>query len=157
MTSDAILRRLGDQLEQAARDDLRPRRRTVVRSLAVAVVVAAFAAGAAVAGGLFSEEEVAQSMPAGSAIFGGTHPSCTLQDDGVTYRCTLASLPTEELLDDHTGAKEPITIDKHIAGGCIGQDSEGRHWNCYLGAEAVKRAIVSQGFLGEYAPAPGRG
>jgi hypothetical protein len=157
MTTDPALDRLGDALEQAARRSLRPRRRTVVRGLAVAVLVAAVAAGAAVAGGLFSEEQVASGMPAGSAIFGGTQPTCVLQGDGLTYACTLASLPTQEILENHTGAKELITIDKRIAGGCIGRDREGRHWSCYLGDEAVKRQILVHDLLGEYAPTPGRG
>jgi hypothetical protein len=66
-----------------------PRRRTVVRGPAVAVLVAAIAAGAAVAGGLFSEEQVASGMPAGSAIFGGTHPSCVLHGDEAVKRHIL--------------------------------------------------------------------
>jgi hypothetical protein len=30
-------------------------------------------------------------------------------------------------------------------------------WQCYLGEEAVRQQIVSQDFLGAYAPAPGHG
>lgn len=157
MTTDTDLRRLGDALERAARRDLRPRRRSVVRVFAVTAALAALAAGAAVAGGLFSEDQVARGMPAGSALFGGTHPTCELQGDGVTYACTLASLPTQEIIGDHTGAKELVTIDRHVAGGCIGQDREGRHWSCYLGEEAVKRDILARDLLGEYAPFPGHG
>jgi hypothetical protein len=157
MTSHVDLRQLGDALERAARRDLRPRRRTVVRALVVVAALGAIGAGAAVAGGLFSEDQVARGMPAGSAIFGGTHPTCALQDDGVTYACTLASLPTQEFIADHTGAKEPITIDRRIAGGCIGQDREGRHWSCYLGEEAVKHDILARDMLGQYAPSPSHG
>lgn len=157
MTSHVDLRQLGDALERAARRDLRPRRRTVVRALVVVAALGAIGTGAAVAGGLFSEDQVARGMPAGSAIFGGTHPTCALQDDGVTYACTLASLPTQEYIADHTGAKMPITIDRRIAGGCIGQDREGRHWNCYLGEEAVKHDIVARDMLGQYAPSPSHG
>jgi hypothetical protein len=157
MTHVGNLQLLGDALERAARRDLRPRRRTLVRGLAVAAVVAALGSGAALASGLFSSRQVEQGMPAGSAIFGGTHPSCTLQGDGVTYACTLATLPTQEILADHRGAKELVTIDRHIAGGCIGQDREGRRWDCYLGREAVKRKILVSDLLGEYAPGPSRG
>ena len=158
MTGNVDLHQLGDVLEDAARRDLRPRRRTVVRGLVVVAAIGAIAAGGAVAAGRFlSEEQVALGMPAGSAIFGGTRPSCELQDDRVTYACTLASLPTEEVIDDHTGAKQLVTIDRRIAGGCIGQDREGRRWNCYLGDEAVKREILVRNLLGEYALVPGRG
>jgi hypothetical protein len=157
MTTDADLRLLGDALERAARRDLRPRRRTVVRALAIVAALGAISAGAAVAGGLFSEDQVARGMPTGSAIFGGTHPTCELRGDGMTYACTLASLPTQEIIGDHTGTKELVTIDRRIAGGCIGQDREGRRWNCYLGEEAVKRAILARDLLGQYAPFPGHG
>jgi len=50
-----------------------------------------------------------------------------------------------------------VTIDKHIAGGCIGQDRDGRRWNCYLGEEAVRRHILVEDLLGESAPFPTRG
>jgi hypothetical protein len=151
------LQLLGDALEQAARRYLRPRRRILVRGLVLVAVLAALGSGAALASGLFSSDQVEQGMPAGSAIFGGTHPTCVLQQDGITFACTLASLPTQEILGDHRGAKELVTIDRHIAGGCIGQDREGRRWNCYLGREAVKRQILVADLLGQYAPSPGHG
>jgi hypothetical protein len=156
MTHARDLDLLGDALERAARRDLRPRR-VLWRGLAVAAAAAVLGSGAALAAGLFSSDQVEQGMPAGSAIFGGTHPSCVLQGDGITYACTLASLPTQELIGDHRDAKELVTIDRHVAGGCIGQDREGRHWNCYLGREAVKRQILAADLLGQYAPAPGHG
>jgi hypothetical protein len=156
-TVHSDLRRLGDQLEQATCRDIRGRRRTALRIAAAVAALFAIGAGAAVAAGVFSGETVAQGMPAGSAIFGGTSPSCALQDDGVTYACTLSTLPTEEILDDHTGAKELVTIDGRIAGGCIGQDREGRHWSCYLGEEAVKREILVRDLLGQVSYGPARG
>jgi hypothetical protein len=156
MTSDTALRNLGDALERAVRRDLRSRRRAG-RVLAVVAAALAIGAGAALAGGLFSAQDVEAGMPAGSALFGGTHPTCKLEADGVTYACTLASLPTEETSGDWTDAKELLTVDKHIAGGCIGRDRGGRRWDCYLGEEAVKRLILDRGLLGAYAPAPGRG
>lgn len=156
MTSHAGLRILGEELEHAIRRDLRSRRRAA-RFLAVVVVALVVGVGAAVGGRLLSTHEIEAGMPAGSALFGGTHPSCTVRADGVTYACTLASLPTEETSEDWTNAKEILTLDKHVAGGCIGQDPEGRHWDCYLGEEAVKRQILDRDLLGAYAPVPGRG
>ncbi|MDX6543072.1 MAG: hypothetical protein QOK32_675 [Gaiellaceae bacterium] len=158
MNTEAKLHELGDALERAARRDLRPARRSrFVRAAVVLATIGAIGTGAAVAAGVFSEEQVARGMPEGSLIFGGTHPRCVLLQDGVTYACTLGSLPTQELIGDHTGAKELITIDRRIAGGCIGQDREGRHWSCYLGDEAVNREILVADLLGEYAPGPTRG
>jgi len=156
MTSHAALRTLGDELERAIRRDLRTRRRAA-RILAVSLVALVVGAGAALGSRLLTAHEIEAGMPAGSALFGGTHPSCTLRTDGVTYACTLASLPTEETSEDWTDAKEILTVDKHIAGGCIGRDAEGRHWDCYLGEEAVKRQILDHDLLGAYAPVPGRG
>ena len=155
--NDTTLTQLGDSLEQAARFDLRARRRRITRVFAATAAAVAIGAGAAVAGGLLSADEVEAGMPAGSALFGGTHPTCELGQDGVTYDCTLASLPTEETSEDWTDAKEILTIEKHIAGGCIGQDQLGRRWKCYLGDEAVEREILSRDLLGQFAPAPGRG
>ena len=156
MTSHAALQTLGDELEHAIRRDLRARRR-MSRILAVAVVALVMGAGAALGSRLLSAHEIEAGMPARSALFGGTHPTCTLRPDGVTYTCTLASLPTEETSDDWTNAKEVLTVDEHIAGGCIGRDPEGRHWDCYLGEEAVRRQILDRDLLGAYAPVPGRG
>jgi len=156
-TNDPDLVQLGDTLERAARRDLRGRRRTAVRIAAVVAALFAIGAGAAVASGVFSGETVAQGMPAGSAIFGGTEPTCERQDDGITYACTLASLPTQEIIGDHLGAKELITIDGRIAGGCIGRDHEGRNWDCYLGEEAVKREILVHDLLGQVSYGPSRG
>jgi hypothetical protein len=156
-TTQTDLVQLGDALERATRRDLRGRRRTAVRVAALVAALFAIGAGAAVASGVFSGETVAQGMPAGSAIFGGTEPTCELQDDGITYACTLASLPTQEIIGDHLGTKELITIDGRIAGGCIGRDHEGRNWDCYLGEEAVKREILVHALLGQVSYGPSRG
>lgn len=59
-------------------------------------------------------------MPAGSAIFEGTDPTCTAVTDGVEYRCVLASAPTEEVLDPYRGMKQ-LTVnlnDTTMSGGC---------------------------------------
>jgi hypothetical protein len=157
-TTDPRLDLLGDALEQAARRDVgRRRRRTAVRLAAAVTAVAAIGAGAAVASGVLSGETVARGMPAGSVIFGGTEPTCTLLGDGSTYDCTLAKLPTEDVLDDYTGSKQLVTIDGRIAGGCIGQDRDGRRWACFLGDDAVQRQILVRDLLGQPSFGPSRG
>jgi hypothetical protein len=153
----ADLRDLGDALERAAERDVRRRRRPGIRRLVVAVAAfSIMAAGTAVAAGVFSPAQVAQGMPAGTYIFGQTDPSCVLDADGITYHCTLVNPPLPEL-SDFTGSKELVTVDDRIAGGCIGQDAEGMHWDCFMGDEAVKHEILVQDLLGQYAPEPGRG
>jgi hypothetical protein len=51
------------------------------------------------------------------------------------------------------------TVDatKHVDGGCRALNAPGTIWECYIGEAAVKQSIVSQGFLGADAPAPGVG
>jgi hypothetical protein len=44
-----------------------------------------------------------------------------------------------------------------VNGGCRSLDSEGTEWQCYIGEAAVEQRIIGAGFLGEYAPSPGRG
>jgi hypothetical protein len=59
---------------------------------------------------------------------------------------------------DWKGTVEPTVDDtKHVNGGCRSLQSDGRHWRCYLGEEAVRQRIIGAGFLGEYAPSPGVG
>ena len=158
MTSETDLRALGDVLERAANRDLGARRRRLVlRAAAIAVAAGAIGVGAAIGAGAFSANQVEAGMPAGSWLFGDTHPTCALQRDSVTYACTLASAPTWEYSSDWLDAKEVVTIDKHVAGGCVGLDHAGLRWHCYLGEESVKRGIIGKDFLGEYAPAPGHG
>jgi hypothetical protein len=163
MTGTPELQRLGDALEAAARDEVggtprwlarRPSRRIALVLAAAAFVVPVAAIGAArlVGGG-----EVAESMPAGAAIFAGRHPTCTVVVANVEYHCALDRPPQQEV-DDFKGVVEP-TVDrtKHVNGGCRGLTSDGLSWQCYLGEEAVRQQIIGQGFLGEYAPAPGHG
>ena len=61
-------------------------------------------------------------------------------------------------VNDWTGTVEP-TVDatKHVNGGCRAQNAAGTDWECYLGEAAVAQNIISQGFLGQYAPVPGVG
>ena len=60
--------------------------------------------------------------------------------------------------DDWTATVEP-TVDatKHVNGGCRAQNAAGTEWECYIGEAAVAQNIISQGFLGQYAPVPGVG
>jgi hypothetical protein len=149
---------LGDALVHAARRDLRrgsSRRRRRVATLTV--VACGGVAAIAGASGVFSSDDVAAGMPAGAAMFGGTHPICAAADSSGAFSCKLSSAPTEEILDDYMGTKEPLAIDSKVAGGCIGRDSAGLTWDCYLGEGAVRHGIISHGFLGQPETSPGHG
>ena len=151
------LARLGDELQTAADRSLRSaRRRRLGRAGLGVAVLTILAAGTAVATGVFTPRQVAVGMPAGTFIFGGTHPTCTLDGDGITYHCTLASPPTGDS-SDYRGSKEVVAIDQKVAGGCIGQDAAGLAWDCWIGDEAVKHEIITQDFLGEPVLGPGQG
>jgi hypothetical protein len=154
--SQPDLARLGDQLEAAAQRSLgSTQRHRVARTGLGVIILTVLAAGTAVATGVFSPRQVALGLPDGTYIFGGTHPTCALDGDGFTYHCTLATPPTETI--DFRGAKELIAIDQKIAGGCVGQDSAGLSWDCYIGDEAVKHEILVQDMLGDPALEPGKG
>ena len=152
------LARLGDALERAARHDLRPRRRRR-RGAAIAAVAALIAVpGAAVAAiELVSEDDVARSLPAGTLSLAGTEPDCTVVTQDVEYHCVLARPPAPEISDFHGTVYETVDATKHVNGGCRSLRSDGLVWQCYLGQAAVDQKIISQGFLGEYAPAPSVG
>jgi hypothetical protein len=153
------LERLGDALQAAAAADLAPRRtrRRRRRLVAAAVVVAVGVPGGALAAGVFSTDDVAKSLPAGTLALEGTEPSCTVVRDGVEYHCTLKRAPAHEV-SDWKGTVEP-TVDatKHVNGGCRSLASDGKTWECYLGQEAVRQKIIGAGFLGQFAPGPGQG
>jgi hypothetical protein len=151
------LHELGDALSQATEQDLRRAGRRPIRRVALIVAtLAVVTAGTAAAAGLFSPKQVAAGMPAGAAIFDQTDPTCEVNPDGVSFRCTLASAPAPEVTD-FTGVKEVLAIDSVAAGGCIGLDSAGMTWDCYIGQDAVDMEIISQDFLGEPIFGPGRG
>jgi hypothetical protein len=162
MTSDQ-LDRLGAALHAAATDDAartagRRRRRTiagVAAALAIVVPGAALAAGA-----LISGDDVARSIPSGTWALMGTHPACTTVRPGVEFDCRLAQPPRTGDVEPGgwNGTVEP-TVDrtKHVNGGCRSLSADGMRWRCYIGQEAVRQSIIGAGFLGEYAPAPGRG
>jgi hypothetical protein len=119
---------------------------------AIAVPAAAVAAARLIGG-----DEVAQSMPAGAAIFAGRDATCTAVIPNVEYHCVLDRPPFPEVQDFKGTVEATVDKTKHVNGGCRGLTSDGMTWQCYLGEEAVRRQIVSQDFLGAYAPAPGRG
>ena len=99
---------------------------------------------------------VAAGMLAGAAIFAQSDPTCALESDGKTYRCTVKNAPAPEF-SNYLGAKELLVIAGSVAGGCIGLDQDGMTWNCFLGQQAVDHEILDKGLLGQPAPFPGRG
>lgn len=151
------LTELGDALSQATERDLHRGSRRPVRRIALALAaLAVVTAGTAAAAGLFSPKQVAIGMPAGAAIFDQTDPTCVVNPDGTSFRCTLSTAPAPEVTD-FTGTKEVLAIDGIAAGGCIGLDAAGMTWDCYIGQDAVDHEIISQDFLGEPVLGPGRG
>jgi len=146
-TTTDRLARLGDALHAA--------------TAAVALVAAAIAVpGAALAAGsLFSSDDVARSMPAGTRMLQGTDPTCTVVRDQVEYRCTLARAPRGEIAPGQfKGTVEP-TVDARsiVNGGCRSLDANGTEWSCYLGQAAVDEKIIARGFLGQRSQGPGVG
>src|SRR5262245_60714148 len=158
---DPRLSALGNELERACAADLDPklRRLRMTRRTLLAATVAAVVLGgaAAIAADQLSTDDVAQSLPAGTAALIGTDPTCTVVKAGVEYHCVLAKPPAPEV-SDWKGTVEP-TVDatKHVNGGCRSLASDGLEWQCYLGRAAVDQQIIGAGFLGEYAPEPGHG
>jgi len=101
-------------------------------------------------------QQVALGMPAGAAIFAGTDPACALSADATTFRCTLSRAPAPEIAN-FVDTKEPLALGGRVAGGCLGLDRGGMTWQCYIGQDAIDRAIIGQNLLGQPAPYPGRG
>jgi hypothetical protein len=154
---------VGDALAEATRRDLARARRRPVRRVALALAgLVVLGAGTAAAAGLFSPKQVAEGMPAGTAIFGQTDPTCVLNSGDGSYRCTLSRPPADEVTDAngnpaYLGTKEVVAIDGVVAGGCIGLDQAGMTWDCFVGQAAVDHEIISQDFLGEPVLGPGHG
>ncbi len=129
------------------------------RRVAFALVAVVFAVPAAAIGAaqLIRGHEVAESMPAGAAIFAGRDATCSAVVPNVEYHCVLDRPPFPEVQDFKGTVEATVDKTKHVNGGCRGLTSDGLSWQCYLGQEAVRQRIISQDFLGEYAPAPGHG
>lgn len=82
-----------------------------------------------------------------------TAPATTVTAPALDQKPTTTATAT-----DWTGTVEPtVDASKHVNGGCRAQNAAGTQWECYIGEAAVKQNIISQGFLGQYAPAPGVG
>lgn len=152
------LTQLGDAMERSAAADLRPSRRRRHVLLAAAAVAAVAIPSVAIGARLFtSTHEVEQSMPAGARILIGTDPTCTVVKQDVEYHCVLARPPVGEITEFKGTVYNTVDATKHVNGGCRSLRSDGLVWQCYLGQAAVDQKIISQGFLGEYAPAPSVG
>jgi hypothetical protein len=159
------LHRLGDAVESAADADLRTpaptparRRRVPTRVALIATAVAVLVPSVAFAAShLIGTDDVAQSLPAGTLSLAGTEPTCTVVVQDVEYHCVLAHAPAPEV-SDWKGTVEPtVEATTHVTGGCRSLASDGREWESYIGQAAVDQQIIGVGFLGEYAPSPGRG
>jgi len=126
---------------------------------AVVVLLLGVVGAALAARELFkSPAEEERGLPAGSALFIGTDPTCTTVDDD-QFHCTLESAPTVEYIEgSYLGAKM-LTVDstKHIDGGCIARSADGLAWDCYLGEAAVEHEILVRDLLGQYQPGPSHG
>jgi hypothetical protein len=161
MTLAPDLSRLGDELERACAADLavrRPRPRRMRRlALAAAVVAAVLGGAAAVAADQLSSDDVARSLPAGTAALIGTDPTCTEVQKDVEYHCVLAKPPAPEISNWKGTVEATVDATKHVNGGCRALQSDGLEWECYLGRAAVDQRIIGKGFLGQYAPEPGHG
>lgn len=159
------LHALGLDLERAIRAELaagapqRRRRRFRSRRAAVAGIALALAIpGAAIAADqLLSDTSVAQSLPAGTKALIGTNPTCITVTANVEYHCTLATAPAGGQGIEQGTVEPTVDATKHVNGGCRALDADATSWECYLGQAAVAQQIISSGFLGQYAPAPGVG
>jgi hypothetical protein len=156
MTDRLVL--IGDDLERAARKDLRRHTARRRRILGGAAALAILIPSGALAAGLLSTEDVERSLPAGTKFLVGTTPRCTVVEEGVEYRCTISGHFESEIDGSLKGTVEP-TVDKtkHVNGGCRSLTDDGREWSCYVGEAAVREQIIGPDFLGEYAPSPGVG
>jgi hypothetical protein len=101
-------------------------------------------------------QQVEAGMPSGAAIFAATDPKCVVSADATSFRCTLSQAPAPEI-SNFLDAKETLVIGGRVAGGCLGLDRDGMSWDCYVGQDAVDRAIIGRDLLGQPAPYPGRG
>lgn len=154
----ARLDAIGDDLERAARADLRSKRVRRRRIIGGAAALAVLLPGGALAATLLTTEDVARSMPAGTKFLVGTTPTCSVVRDGIEYHCTIKGHFESEIDGSLKGTVEPtVDASKRVNGGCRSQTDDGREWQCYIGEEAVRQKIVGPHFLGADAPEPGVG
>jgi hypothetical protein len=133
-------------------------RRKLVFIAAIAVLLGAVGGGIAAVRALTTPAQEEQKLPDGSAMFVGTHPTCT-QASSVQFRCVLESAPSVEyIVGSYLGAKMPsVDATKHIDGGCIATSADGLQWDCYLGQAAVAHDIIDGSLLGQDQPEPSHG
>lgn len=152
------LRELGDELEGAVAARIASRPRVPRKLLLAAAVIAVAVPGIGLAASaLTGEEEVAASLPAGTAMLAGTDPQCTAVVQDVEYLCVLRNSPQPEIADMKGTVEPTVDASKHVNGGCRSLASDGKTWRCYIGQAAVEQKIIGPQLLGEYAPAPARG
>ena len=92
-----------------------------------------------------TSDDVAQSLPAGTAAPIGTDPTCTEVQKDVEYHCVLSVPPAPEI-SNWKGTVEP-TVDaaKHVNGGCRALQSDGLEWECYIRPGGRRPADRRQG------------
>ncbi len=166
---DPQLDALGDRLEQAAAADLatqraagRAARRVASRGalLLVAAVLAIAIPGVAIAADQLISTERGRAEHARRHAGAGRHRAdLHRRHEGrrVPLRARQGARG-DPRYSDWKGTVEPsVDASKHVNGGCRSLASDGREWQCYIGQAAVDQKIIGQGFLGEFAPAPGQG
>src|SRR4051812_49125500 len=142
------LQLVGDALQRAWRRDHAQtrgvRRRRFVFALILCTLV--LGAGAAIANSVLKTEAEEQAgLLGGHHLFDGSHPTC-VKLTGTSFHCTLQERPTgmtfsnqqgEPVQDVYLGFKTPtVDVTKHVDGGCVAVQADGRAWDCYLGQEA---------------------
>lgn len=120
-------------------------------------------------GALFAGVEALVRLPSGKSMLVKARTERTLKHKILIlarkgYKVDAWSLgnvsvpPPSAANDGWQGTVEPtVDVTKHVNGGCRAQNASGTEWECYIGEAAVSQTIISQGFLGQYAPSPGVG
>jgi hypothetical protein len=153
---------LGNALEASARADLlrathaRIRRRIAIAVVSLAILVPSVAFAAV---HFLSNEDVAQSLPAGALILAGTEPTCTTVKQDVEYHCVLTHAPVGAANAGLIKGTVYETVDAtyHVNGGCRALNAAGTEWECYIGQAAVDQQIIGQDFLGQVQTTPAVG
>lgn len=155
---DAIQAATARELAGSAAGTRRSLRALAVLALvtALAVPAAGYAAGVWQPGHATPKQEQ-HSLPRGEALFAGTNPKCEATGAD-RYHCLLATAPTAEYAASWLGAKE-ASVDAHgrINGGCVGKNSAGTEWDCYIGQAAVDHGIIDESVLGSQRDNPAHG
>jgi hypothetical protein len=142
----------------AKRRARRSRHGLLAAAAALVLLLAVVGAGIAARQLLKTSADEERGLPAGSALFIGTAPTCTTVDDQ-SFHCVLKSAPTVESIGGSYRGAKMLTVDaaRHIDGGCVGKSDDGLDWDCYLGQAAVDHGILASDLLGQYQPGPSHG